>query len=618
MTTVANKTKYCNTGITFYENLADFGTILSTDILLSMTPTWETVDGTDDIPVLSITSTNGDAGSAFTVLRNIHNPELANDAATKAYVDGLAVSGVTWKNTAKIASTVDIATFPPTTLLTIDGVTVLEGDRVLIKDQIDQDENGIWIVAAAASPWTRAPDMSEGVSASGFAVWVDQGTTNADTGYVVTSNIGSDIVGNEVVDSGSAIVWAKFTSTPGVAGTTGDIQFAAAGGGHDSATSGVLNWDNTNFALTVSGDATAENALIIGLGDLSLTEGDIFLSNAGILNMGAANELTINHTGAAGAGLISNDVGTLTIEQADTGQGDLIIKNAGDTGGDDIVLELGEGTGIVSTRFTSTAGTILDIASDGDIVQSLGGITLNATATSGITLFDAIPLNLGEGSDLVLVHSGAAGSITNNVGIMTVAQAASGSDLIIENTGVTEGDDVIFRVAGSTGGTGFTFVGDSGGTADTVMQIIAVQEASTSATTGTVRIKGGLGVTGDITATCVNTLSDATTKTNITPLSMSDPLSKIKQIEGFNYNFLPGYGQNGRLNTGVLAQQIETIEGMEHCINTCETTGYKSVNYTFMTPMMIEGIKQQQKQIESQEKQIEELRNIIMSMMKNK
>jgi hypothetical protein len=108
-------------------------------------------------------------------------------AATKGYVDSVA-QGLDIKASVKAATTENgaLATaFDDGSV--IDGVTLATGDRILIKNQTDATANGIYVVAASGAP-TRSTDMNAAAEFPGAFTFVEQGTTNADTGYVCTNN----------------------------------------------------------------------------------------------------------------------------------------------------------------------------------------------------------------------------------------------------------------------------------------------------------------------------------------------------------------------------------------------------------------------------------------------
>lgn len=112
-------------------------------------------------------------------------PTEALHAATKAYVDALA-GGTDLKESCRAATTanVDLAT---TALTPIDGVTLVDGDRVLVMNQTAPAENGIYV--AHAGPWTRAADANvSGLVTSGMYCFITEGTVNGDKGFVLTTN----------------------------------------------------------------------------------------------------------------------------------------------------------------------------------------------------------------------------------------------------------------------------------------------------------------------------------------------------------------------------------------------------------------------------------------------
>jgi hypothetical protein len=134
------------------------------------------------------------------LLKNVKSPLDANDAASKSYVDNVA-AGMHWEDPAKVATTTNIEL---SGIALIDGIAVVVGDIVLVKNQITQispfpsspTENGVYTVNADA--WTRTEDPTPG-----SAIFVLQGNTQADTGWVCT---------NDTVDVGvTDITYVQFT-----------------------------------------------------------------------------------------------------------------------------------------------------------------------------------------------------------------------------------------------------------------------------------------------------------------------------------------------------------------------------------------------------------------------
>lgn len=137
------------------------------------------------------------------------DPTAALQAATKQYVDGLTVEG-DFKEAARVATTGNLtATYDngasgvgatltnsgAMAAISIDGVSLSANDRVLVKDQTSQDENGIYyvsVVGDGATNWvlTRSEDfdMADEMTA-GATLVVYAGTANASTGWLLDSDI---------------------------------------------------------------------------------------------------------------------------------------------------------------------------------------------------------------------------------------------------------------------------------------------------------------------------------------------------------------------------------------------------------------------------------------------
>ena len=116
-------------------------------------------------------------------LTDIGAPLVATDAASKGYVDNL-INGLSWKGAVVAATTQDIALTGLAQV--IDGVQLVDGDRVLVKQQVNATENGIYV--AGEDSWVRPPDVNSSASLQQATVVVQEGTTHSDTTWTVTTD----------------------------------------------------------------------------------------------------------------------------------------------------------------------------------------------------------------------------------------------------------------------------------------------------------------------------------------------------------------------------------------------------------------------------------------------
>jgi hypothetical protein len=117
-------------------------------------------------------------------------PSNASDVANKQYVDGIVGGGVYWKEPARVGSTANVTISNPGTD-TFDGVQISSNNRILLKNQTATAENGVYDFNGSSSALTRSSDANSADELNGLAIFVKEGTTNADQGFVQTSEVSS-------------------------------------------------------------------------------------------------------------------------------------------------------------------------------------------------------------------------------------------------------------------------------------------------------------------------------------------------------------------------------------------------------------------------------------------
>lgn len=197
--------------------------------------------GTPALPAVNaLATTTGPLNMQSFQINALADPTNPQDAATKNYVDG-AINGLSWKAPVVAASTANIASLSGT--MTVDGVALVAGNRVLVKNQTTGSANGIYVVAAGA--WTRAADSSTGAQVENEACYVDQGTTQAGTGWTCTTPL-------PITIGTTSLTYAQFsgagTYTAGNGLTLTGNVFAVGAGTGILSTAGQVAVDTTVIA----------------------------------------------------------------------------------------------------------------------------------------------------------------------------------------------------------------------------------------------------------------------------------------------------------------------------------------------------------------------------------
>lgn len=375
--------------------------VVTADITALVDATYVNVAGDTMASAANLTFVGGGT------VTGLPSPTGDTDAANKAYVDALA-AGLSWKDTVRAATTGNVTL---SGAQTVDGVALVDGDRVLVKDQTAPAENGIYVVAAGA--WVRATDMDTAAEFDGSAVFVQEGTTNQGAGYTETATVatvGTDAVVFSQFTGGALYTWGvglvNTGNTINVNLGSGIFEQGADAVGielHDAATGAIIL--TTTGTDRSTSDASKLHLLLAAAGGLEQGATGLLISAAGVTNAMLANpSITLNAdagtnttldlggtleiAGSSTTGILTTLVGqTITVSGVDASTTQKGVASF-DT------AHFSTAAGVVSLAaslddLTNVAGA--DAAADGSVIQKVGGeytAVSAATVVSGATLGD--------------------------------------------------------------------------------------------------------------------------------------------------------------------------------------------------------------------------------------
>lgn len=312
-------------------------------------------------------------------ITNLATPTADTDAATKAYVDA-ARSGLDVKASCRAATSANI-TLSGTQ--TIDGVALIAGDRVLVKDQTTASANGIYVVAAGA--WSRSTDADTDAEVhAGMFTFIEEGTLYADSGWVLTTN-------NPIVVGSTSLTFAQFS-----------------GAGQITAGAGLTKTGNTIDAVGTSNRITV-NADSIDIA--STYVGQTSITTLGTIGTGTWNGSVIGAT-YGGTG-VNNGSSTITLG------GSLTFSGA------------------FTTSFTVTGNTSVTLPTTGTLVNTA------VTTLSSLSSVGTITTGTWNGSTIGVAYGGTGATTLTGIlkgnGTSAFTAAVDGTDYLSPNATIDGG-----------------------------------------------------------------------------------------------------------------------------------------------------------------------------------
>jgi len=388
-------------------------------------PVSPTLDGVtitnSTINSTTIGATSATTG-AFTTATATNAPSGNNDLCNKIYVDSLAV-GIQWKQPVVAATTVNITL---SGAQTIDTVSVVAGDRVLVKNQTNAYENGIYI--ADSSSWSRSTDADTWNELVSAIVFVEYGSQGGSAWYCYAQPGGT--LGVTAVPWSNLAVSGVYYAGTGLslAGNT----FSITNTGVSAATYGSASAVPV-FAVNAQGQLTSVTNTSIAIAASAITSGTIDSarisgSYTGITAVGTLSGLTVSSTIV---GSISGNAATATSATSATTATNL----AGGASGN---IPYQTGSGATSYVSTGTDGQYLVLASGVPTwtsVSGAGDVTGPASSTdNAITRFDGTTGKVIQNSTITLSDAGALQNVNEINFDITPASVVGGAGSLSWNS----------------------------------------------------------------------------------------------------------------------------------------------------------------------------------------
>lgn len=396
-------------------------------------------------------------------------PTTGNDVANKTYVDSVA-AGLDPKESCRLATTAALSgvSYSPTggtggtggftsVTDTIDGVTVATNNRILVKNQADAKQNGIYIVVTvgtgANGVWERASDQDGSVAgevSSGNFVFVEQGTVNADSGWVLQGNgvltLNTDNLNwVQFTGAGQITAGAGLTKTGNTldVGTASSARIVVNADNIDLATTAVSanSYGSASSVATFTVDAygrlTTAASTAISIASTAVTDFTEAAQDA-VGGMVTATGLGVDLVYNDGTpSLVANlDISGLSTVALATGDSFAFHDTSGGTHGkvtiDDLITYVFANGADNSISQGNSSITVTD-AGTGNIALNVDGSDVMTLLTGGVTIPTGKTLTVTDLTAGRVIYSGTAGLLTTEAaftytaGSDTLSVGASGT-----------------------------------------------------------------------------------------------------------------------------------------------------------------------------------------------